>query len=177
MTKVWPVLVLAAASFSSGTAATELAPESEVKASFVLRIARFTQWPLSGLQGRSMPLCLLGAGVLDDATGALEGRLVRGRTIAISQIQEPDQISSCAIVFIGDGQADQLDAICAAAETNATLTIADTEGFADRCVMINLVRTGLRVTFEVNQRAANRARIRLSSELLKLGRLTEANDG
>ncbi len=120
---------------------------------------------------------MLGPGTLDTATASLEGRLVRGRTITVIQIQEVEEISNCAIVFIGDDQQAQLDAICEAAEENSTLTIADTEGFADRCVMINLVRSGRRVTFEVNRRAANRARIRLSSELLKLGRLTGARNG
>jgi hypothetical protein len=113
----------------------------------------------------------MGSGTLDTATDLLEGRLVRGRTISVSTIETVAEIESCAILFVAEEREAELAQICAAAEDNATLTIADTDGFADRCVMINLVRSGRRVTFEVNQRAAVRARIRLSSELLKLGRL------
>jgi YfiR/HmsC-like len=165
------LLAIALLFTAPSVAATELAPEAEVKAGFVLSIARYTRWPLSGLEGRNIPLCLFGQGTLDSATDFLEGRLVRGRTITVSEIQTVEEIANCAILFIGDEQDAALDQVCAAAEENSTLTIADSSGFADRCVMINLVRTDRRVTFEVNQRAAMRARLRLSSELLKLGRL------
>lgn len=148
-----------------------------MKAGFVLNIARFARWPLAGLEGREIPLCLLGEGSLDTVTELLEGHLVRGRTVAVHRIESVEQVTSCAIVFIGAAMDEQLPQICAAAESGSTLTMSDSDGFADRCVMINIVREGLRLTFEVNQRSALRARIQLSSELLKLGRLTDWHDG
>ena len=48
------------------------------------------------------------------------------------------------------------------------LTVADTAGFLDHGGIINFVLEGSKVRFEINQEAAERAGIKISSKLLRL---------
>lgn len=167
---------LAALCALPGTAAVELAPEAEVKVGFVANIARFTRWPLSGLEGREITFCVVGEDQLGVATEDLIGRQVHGRSFVVERIDDLADLPRCQIAFLSASLDQQLEQACAVAEEHSILTVADSPGFAQRCAMVNLVRSGTRITFEVNQRAANRARIRFSSELLRLGVLVEGQD-
>ena len=51
------------------------------------------------------------------------------------------------------------------------LTVADQDGFCQAGGMINLVSVKNRVAFEVNLTATAKARLRVSSQLLKLARV------
>jgi len=50
------------------------------------------------------------------------------------------------------------------------LTIADTESFLERGVMIGMTLDDNRITFEVNAGAARRAKLEISSKLLRLAK-------
>jgi hypothetical protein len=53
------------------------------------------------------------------------------------------------------------------------LTVGDTEGFAERGGIINLVKDGNRLSFEINPEAAQRAGLVMSSKLLFLGKIVK----
>ena len=52
------------------------------------------------------------------------------------------------------------------------VTVSDIDGFADAGGMIGLVEAGQRVQFEVSIASAQRANVRVSSQLLRLARST-----
>lgn len=139
------------------------------RADFVYSVAKFVTWPLSGLEGRRIRLCTMGSDTLGEAEERLDGRFVHGRRLDLRQIEDLAQIPACNILFLGPDQVERLDAICTVAADHAVLTLAATEGFAERCVMINMRPARQRLAFEVNHHWAVRARLKVSSELLKLG--------
>ena len=51
------------------------------------------------------------------------------------------------------------------------LTVGEIEGFARRGGMINFYLEGNRVRFEINPAAAQRGRLKISSQLLGLGKI------
>lgn len=53
------------------------------------------------------------------------------------------------------------------------LTVGDTEGYAQSGIMVNFYIVGKNVRFEINLNAIRRARINVSSQLLKLGRIVD----
>jgi hypothetical protein len=60
--------------------------------------------------------------------------------------------------------------LLSAVDAGAVLTISDAQGFVDQGGVIELVESGDRFEFDINLGAAQRAGLRLSSQLLKLGR-------
>jgi len=78
----------------------------------------------------------------------------------------------CAhLVFIAASEQRQLPAILRELEGRGVLTVGDTPGFAESGVVLNLVMKDQRVRFEANAAAAARARLRLSSHLLRMARM------
>ena len=61
--------------------------------------------------------------------------------------------------------------------TTNCVVVGDGEGFATNAGLIGLYAEGEKLKFEVNQEAAHRAGLRLSSQLLKLARLVRDEQG
>ena len=56
------------------------------------------------------------------------------------------------------------------------LSIGDMDGFAERGGIINFRMRGNKIKFDINQEAAVRARLDLSSKLLQLARIVSSTD-
>jgi hypothetical protein len=61
--------------------------------------------------------------------------------------------------------------ILAGLKDASVLTVGETEGFAARGGIINFYIEGNRVRFEINPDAAHRSGLKISSQLLQLGKL------
>jgi hypothetical protein len=74
------------------------------------------------------------------------------------------------MLFISDSEKDNLSQILETVKGTPTLTIGDTKGFAQQGIMINFVMEQNKVGFEINTESARRAKIIISSKLLKLAK-------
>ena len=79
------------------------------------------------------------------------------------------------MVFIPATEKDQADKIVRDLKGSSTLTVGETEGFAVLGGIINLTVEGNKVHFEVNQLAAQRAGLKISSKLLSLAKIVTDN--
>lgn len=143
--------------------------EYEVKAAFVYNFIKFVEWPDAGVPpGDSIRLCILGD--LPDAAAFtnLGGRQIRGKRMTVLALDRPGETRGCDVLFVAANQTGRLREIIEALEDRPTLTISDTEGYARRGVMINMFLENKRVRFEVNEKKARAAGLRISVKLLKL---------
>lgn len=161
----WPVAV----------AAPQASEQHLIKAAFVEKFTRFTQWPVqSSVNDPSKPfhLCVAGA---DPFAGALDELVrltpIKGRRAVVRYGLAPTQIEPCNILIVTGANTAQLDAYLARARERAILTIGDAPGLAERGVVINFYQSADRVQFEINHRASREAGLVLSSRLLSLARL------
>ncbi|WP_085317097.1 YfiR family protein [Derxia lacustris] len=143
------------------------ASEAEVKAGYLANFLAFTEWPEGG---GPLRLCLLGDASLASAVDRLDGRLVNGRAIQLLRLSEPVGLDRCKVVFIGQGARASLGNVLDALGGLPILTVADSDGFARRGVMINMVLTADRVAFEVNRAALAHNGLAVSARLLQLAR-------
>ena len=74
------------------------------------------------------------------------------------------------MVFIPATEKNQAYKIVKDLNGSSTLTVGETEGFAELGGIINLTVEGNKVHFEINQLAAQRARLKISSKLLSLAK-------
>lgn len=147
--------------------------EYEVKAAYIFNFAKFVEWPPGKSQGAGAPMnvCVVGRDPFGSALEAIEGKVVGGRRIQVRRNPPPQTPGGCAILFVSGSESQQLGRILENLDNSNVLTIGDTEGFAEKGVMINFFMEEKRVRFEINPRAAGRAGLRISSNLLKLARI------
>lgn len=150
--------------------------EHDVKAAFIFNFAKFVDWPPAKSQesATTMNVCVIGNEPLGAALSAIEGKIAGGKKIRI-RLEPPQQsLGSCSILFVGDAENEQLGRILETVKNASVLTIGDTKGFTRQGVMINFYMDNKRVRFEINPKAASRAGLQISSNLLKIALIVEA---
>lgn len=149
--------------------------EHEVKAAFLFNFTRFVEWPPRVFAGPSAPVVL---GVLAEGPIAevlpeiVRGQVVQGRSVEVRRLQGVEETETCHVVFVEAGHEARIDAVLRAVRGRPILTVSDADDFARRGGMIGYVTVGKSVRFDVNQRAAVAADLRISSKLLALARNT-----
>ena len=86
-------------------------------------------------------------------------------------LKPTDTLSVCHMVFIPASEKNQVNKVVSDLKGSSTLTVGETEGFAELGGIINLTVEGNKVHFEVNQLAAQRAGLKISSKLLSLAKI------
>lgn len=170
-----PFTFLVSAGLLAATQAWPAPPVSEatVKAAFVYNFSKFTEWPAETLAAGQGPIRLCLYGNRDPFLAALaeiDGKLTQNRVIRVRSVTQPTDFRSCHILALGESEVRQLPEALRAADASGVLTVSEIEGFAGAGGTIGLVVTNEKVQFEVNLDAAQRANLKLSSQLLKLAR-------
>ena len=142
--------------------------EYELKAAFVYNFASFTDWPPKAAPG--MNICVIGQDPFGRALDALEGKVVKGQSLAVRRLSTIAEARTCRVLFISASEVKNLPRLLAAVKDLPVLTVADMENAAHQGVIIGLGIDKQRVVFEVNASAAHDANIVLSSRLLSLAR-------
>ncbi|QKT03347.1 YfiR family protein [Ectothiorhodospiraceae bacterium 2226] len=170
------VMLLATLGVSGAAQAQSVASEYEIKAAFLLHFTDYVEWPHDA-RAESAPvvgICLLG----EDPFGAMLDELVavrraNGRPVRVQRIGSADAARSCHIVFVRHAQraAEQRD--LARLQDWPVLTVGDHEAFAAEGGVVAFRVENDRVRLTINQTAAERAGLRISSRLLDLARVVQ----
>ncbi len=151
--------------------------EYELKAVYIERITRFLTWPEE--VGKEQPRDRFVIGVLGENPfgGTLRElyaeRQMKKRPIEIRELTALADTASCHILFISQSEQERLPEILQVTRNKPILTIADTEGFAQQGVLVNLVLEDGKLRFVLNQAAFHKAGIVVDSLMLKVARIVE----
>lgn len=158
---VWPGLLHA-------TEALDL--ELKVKAAFLYNFARLVTWPpgKTGAADRPLEVCILEQDpvgpVLDES---LAGKSVEGHPLAVRRLADATGWSTCHIAYVGSSFPELTRDVLRNLAAQGVLTVHENPAaLPDGVIRLYLVERKLR--FEVNQSAAERGRLRLSSRLMSL---------
>jgi YfiR/HmsC-like len=162
------------AAFGSVTRASASQDEYLVKAAFILNFAKLIEWPPTAQPPSSKPFVLgvmasqrIEASISEGLAGATLGT----HPIAVRPISTASDVVGCQIIFLTSKRNEQ--AILDAARREAALSVGESDGFAARGGMINFIREGNKLRFEINTSVAEQAGLKISSRLLQLARLVE----
>lgn len=138
----------------------------QVKAAFLYNFAKFVQWPQSSQ--RPLVIGIVGDKRLAEVVAAtVKGRTVADRQLEVRTLEISDAPTGCDVLYFGgDGNADQ--AAVLARVHGAVLTIGETPRFLRSGGMVRIFFEGQRLRFQINQRQADAAGLRLSSQALNL---------
>ncbi len=160
--------------FAIVPARAQTSKEYQIKAAFLFNFAQFVEWPAAAFADASAPISI---GVLgDDPFGPVLDQTVQGETInrrklIVLRSQRLAGLKDCQLVFISKSEKSRLTDIFESLGSASVLTVSETENFARRGGMINFYLDGNKVRFEINSDAAQRKGIKISSQLLKLGKV------
>jgi hypothetical protein len=153
----------------------QLATTSEyrVKANFLAKVPEFIDWPVEALGPGQSPflICILG----DFSFGIPLGESVRGKTIhekraEVRGVRKDQELRSCHILFVSKFERKGYDRILDSLGGQNVLTIGETPEFLDAGGIIVFSMPGETLQFDVNLAAANKAHLKISSQLLTLAR-------
>jgi hypothetical protein len=153
--------------------------EYAIKLAFLYNFSKFVEWPPDAYRSAAAPLaiCIVGRDPFSpDVEGELGTRTVGGHPVKVLTLKTTDKLTVCHMVFIPVTEKGQADRIVRGLKGSSTLTIGETEGFAVLGGIINLTVDGNKVHFEVNQLAAERAGLKISSKLLSLAKIVTDNE-
>jgi hypothetical protein len=159
---------LGAGCWGSAHAQVGVPDEQLIRAAYLYNFAKFTSWPEVPRREGRVGLCLAGTDALTPALEALEGRLVRGRFIAVRPLRGTDLPETCQMLYVAASEAGRAAVLLRQARGQPLLTLSAIPGFAEAGGMVELTESGGRTRFIINLGMARAAGLEISPSLLSL---------
>lgn len=170
------VVLVLLLTFTSTTLSTQVraqpSDEYEVKAAFLYNFVKFVEWPPEAFHDRDAPIIIGVVG--DDPFGSkidqvINGKFANGRRMILKRFHNMKALTYCHMIFICSSERNNLRQILTATGAGV-LTVGESDQFTQSGGIINFTIVESKVRFEINQRAAERAGLKISAKLLILGR-------
>jgi YfiR/HmsC-like len=146
--------------------------EPALKAAGIFNFAKFTVWPSSALPvADPYVLCVLGDAAVASALGrAVKGRELEGRRLTVSSVDPVGPQGGCHILYVSGTTAIQASQLVAKLRDVPVLTISDIDGFTETGGIAQIYFSNGQLRFIVDVPAVKRARLQISSQLLRLAK-------
>jgi hypothetical protein len=189
-------LLLAA---TSRSLAQELDAEkiAKFKAAYLLNFVRFTEWPADAFGSDQSPIVvtIVGRTAVSDVLEQLaQTEAVQHRRIEVRRASYPepgpdgvitdeevtsfyDHLRQSHMLYIDDSQSMRIRDILGQVRNNPVLTVSDAAKFCEGGGMLALAVRQNRVQFDANPQAIEKARVKVSSKVLRLARIVATEDG
>ncbi len=172
---------LAAVCLLAGVQAVPATPEGrdspieyKVKAAFLFSFTKYVKWPDGAFEKDVSPLVVAVVGkdpfgtALDET---LAGKSIGRHPFVIRRFKSANELEPCHLLFVPAAEGPRTAKIAAHYAGTSTLLVGDPAHFAKTGGVVGFFIAKKRVRFEINTDAAARARIEISSQLLKLARI------
>jgi hypothetical protein len=149
--------------------------EDQLKAGYLFNFAKFVEWPASVPQD-ALTICFLGgAGVQQFLSTDAGSKRIGARGLVVRSLREHDTSNGCNVLYVDSALPSA--ALSSLNDNSAPiLTVSDAKEFTRSGGIIALYTESNRLKFIVNVQNAQRAGLRISSNLLQLATLVEKGD-
>ncbi len=148
--------------------------EYQVKALFLYNFANFVEWPNEAFPTPTSPLrmCLFGAVPFGDFLDMMNGVAIRNHALDVIRTTDYDKIrSGCHILFVGIDHQNEVDKFFKSLNHLFVLSVGNSDEFAEKGGVVNIIRTADQHQFEINLSKAFENGLLISSDLLALARV------
>jgi hypothetical protein len=178
----WPRILLclfaAVLALRCGSVQAEppVSKEYQIKAAFLFNFIQFVEWPASAFTNAQAPFRI---GILgnDPFGGALDqtvqGETIQNHKLKVERSQRLEGLQGCQLIFISKSEKRHVDEILPKLQAGKILTVSEIPGFASHGGMINFYVEGNKVRFEINPATAQSEGLKISSQLLGLGKIVK----
>ena len=152
--------------------ASDSSKEYKIKAVFIYRLIRWVTWPESNLprSSREIVIGVVGKDPFGSHLDKLEKlKPVLGRKIRIKRFKSVKHIKKTQVLFLSASASDaEIGKVASLAQRSGALVIGETASFVDKGGMISLLIKDKRLKFEANTVSAKKAKISISSQILRM---------
>ena len=159
---------------TNGYSESMFSREYQIRAAFLFNFAKFTRWPTDASSHADTPLsfCVMGVTPLSLAlVQFIAGKRIRGRQATMRRVTNSDEFIDCNVLFIARTEQDAVIRFAHILSDSSVLTVGEIPHFAQKGGVIELLVVENKLRFAINVKAAKRARLKLSSHLLKLAQI------
>lgn len=168
------MLMLLASAWLGATVAFSAVPvskEYQIKAAFLYNFTKFITWPpqepATGKQ--DFVIGVLGKNPFgSELENVARGRHVAGRQLIIRSVNTLEEALTVNLLFVPADEAARLGSAMDSLHQASVLTVGETARFAELGGIITFSMAGDKIRFEINRSNGQRARLRISPQLLKL---------
>jgi len=168
------VMVLGLAGSQMARAQADNTREYQIKAAFLYNFIQFVKWPGTTFSSSDAPFCI---GILgDDPFGStlddtIQGEAIDGHRLTIMRSPRIEELMGCQMIFVSRSEEGHVDEILSKLSSKAVLTVSEVPNFANEGGDINFYISSEKIRFEINPQAARQAGLKVSSQLLALGKI------
>jgi len=158
----------------SALADAQVIGEYQVKAAYLFSFTKFVEWPAGTFTNPTDPirLCIMGDKSFQAQLNQIVGKKqIAGHPVLVTLVQDKKDSRGCQELFVGSSRSQETLQIIDSLRGSSVLTVGETKNFVEQGGIINFIVHGDHVQFQVNQKAAAEAGLRLSSQLLSVARL------
>lgn len=155
------------------TSLAQIPAGGQVKVNFIYNFAKFVTWPSGTFPASSdsFALCAYGKNSVTKALQQyVQGKTVQGRKVAVKAVVNISDARACQVLIIGPLKKGQLNDLLESLQGVPVLTVGETPGFTQAGGIINLIEESDQLRFDVNDVAARKVRLTISSRLLSLAK-------
>lgn len=140
----------------------------------MLNFTKFIDWPPTAFADANAPftICVIGKDPFGHAlSDIVQGETVNGRNLVVKTFPQFSPPQACQVAFFSAGDRDSGRTLRDYGP--GVLTVGDGQKFFQDGGMIAFVIDNRRVRFDINEGAAERAGLKLSSKLLSVARVVQ----
>jgi hypothetical protein len=145
--------------------------EYQIKAAYIYNFARFVDWPPQAFASTNAPMVIgvLGENVFGSSFQQFNGRKINGHELQFEKFDSVTTATNCQILFISASEKSHLSKILGQLQGTSILTVSEADNFIGDGGMIYLfIDEENKVRFQINNNAARKAGLTISSKLLSL---------
>jgi hypothetical protein len=140
-----------------------------LKAAVVHQFPQFVEWPsATWREARRLQLCVVEPNPFgSELEQLIRGETLNGRPLAVKEIYGSDELAGCHVLFVSMRSGDP-SSVLKVTTGRPVLTIGESDGFLEDGGIILMKIVDGKVRFEVHATNAQKAGLRISSQLLSL---------
>jgi hypothetical protein len=164
--------------------------EYQIKAAFLYNFIKFVDWPKEAMPDGNEPITIgiIGKDPFGNAFEPVKDKDVREKKVVVKRFKsiadlkklgesgkdelerQIEAVKKCHLLFVCSSEKEYLKDIVNAVKDRPVLTVGDTEEFLQSGGIISFVMEDQKVRFEVNLTAAEHAKLKIRSQLLRLAK-------
>jgi len=167
---ITPILAVLALALSARALGVD---EYRTKGEFLYNFAQFVEWPQDSQVGLEdeLRVCVLGPReVTSMLSEVMNGKSAGRREVTVRRVEDLATAGWCRIFFLTKSAEMEPEVLANSLGASSILTVGEMSGFASRGLMAYFVTEDDNVRFEINEQAAQRAGLKISSKLLRLAK-------
>ena len=142
----------------------------KLKTVFIYNFTKYIKWP-EEFKNDQFEIGVVGdSKITDELEELAKVKKVGKQSIRVKKISSINEGTNYHILIISEGASDQLDEIRKKLQNQPTLIIAEKEGLAKKGAGVNFLQENGRLLFEINSLNIESRSLKVSSQLLSLGK-------